>query len=498
MQYRVTDENIDKTSADCIVVALCGKRFTPSAELLDKKSGGMLKKLLAQELHTAQAGSVILHQLPHIKARRVLVVDVKQTELNEHQFCKHIASVANTLLHTASQKIWCGLSDIKVKGRDDAWKINQILQAFETYQYAFDGLKQKKDPRPTLQQLSFPAHTQKEKRAFEKTLKQSTAIAEGIKLAKDLGNLPGNICTPTYLANEAKKLQKKFSKIKVSVLDEPAMKKLGMNALLAVSRGSQEPAKLITIKYQGGKNTQKPIVLVGKGITFDSGGISIKPSLAMDEMKFDMCGAASVIGTLYAIAQLKLPLNVIGMIAASENLPGGKATKPGDIVKSASGKTIEILNTDAEGRLVLCDALHYARRFNPKKIIDIATLTGAVIVGLGTFVSGLMSNSDQLAADLQHAGDFAWDRVWRLPLGEDYHETLESNFADMANISGGSGAGSITAGCFLEKFVDPKTEWAHLDIAGTAWLSGKAKGATGRPVSLLTHYLLHQAETDHS
>src|SRR5690606_25789192 len=317
-----------------------------------------------------------------------------------------------------------------------------------------------------------------------------SAIAKGVNLARNLGDLPGNICTPTYLANEAKRLARNQPRLSAKILEEKQTKELGMGALLSVSAGSDEPAKLIVLEYRGGGKNDAPVALVGKGITFDTGGISLKPGAGMDEMKYDMCGAASVLGTFQTLLELQLPLNVVGIIPASENMPNGRATKPGDIVTSMSGQTIEILNTDAEGRLVLCDALTYSERFKPKVVIDIATLTGACVIALGAHASGLYSNRDELAQALLAAGQQSNDRAWHMPLWDDYQKQLDSNFADMANIGGREG-GSITAACFLSRFTK-KFAWAHLDVAGTAWKSGSAKGATGRPVPLLVQYLLNQ------
>jgi leucyl aminopeptidase len=314
---------------------------------------------------------------------------------------------------------------------------------------------------------------------------------KGLKLTKDLANTPANYCTPQHLADHARTLAERFKSISVDVLSEAAMEKLGMGALLSVSRGSEQPAKLITMQYNGGSATDKPVVLVGKGVTFDSGGISIKPGPQMDEMKYDMCGAATVFGVFAALAESGLAINVIGVIPATENLPDGKATKPGDIVTSMSGQTIEILNTDAEGRLILCDALTYAERLKPDAVIDIATLTGACVIALGHVATGLFANDDKLAAGLRAAGEDAWDRVWPMPLWEDYQEQLRSNFADLANI-GGRPAGSVTAACYLARFTK-KLRWAHLDIAGTAWRSGRDKGSTGRPVPLLVRFALANA-----
>jgi leucyl aminopeptidase len=322
-----------------------------------------------------------------------------------------------------------------------------------------------------------------------KALGDGESLADGVELARTLGDLPANICTPSYLAAQARELGKTCKQLKVSVLEEAGMKKLGMGALLSVSRGSREPAKLISMEYSGGTKGDKPVVLVGKGVTFDSGGISIKPAGAMDEMKYDMCGAASVLGTLKACVEMELPLNVVGVIPTTENLPDGDASKPGDIVTSMSGQTIEVLNTDAEGRLILCDALTYSAKFDPAVVIDIATLTGACVIALGSHAAGLLSNNDELADDLLAAGKTAGDRAWHMPLWEEYQPQLSSNFADMANI-GGREAGTITAACFLSRFTK-KYRWAHIDIAGVAWKGGKEKGATGKPVSLLTQYLLN-------
>lgn len=326
--------------------------------------------------------------------------------------------------------------------------------------------------------------------AVEAGAKQGQGLGQGVALAKDLGNLPPNICTPSYLGKQAEKLAKEYG-FKVEVLDQPAIEKLNMGSFLGVTRGSEEPPRFIVLQHLQGKKSQKPVVLVGKGITFDTGGISLKPGADMDEMKYDMCGAASVLGTMQAVARMALPINLTVIIPATENMPGGNATRPGDIVTSMSGQTIEILNTDAEGRLILCDALTYAERFDPDTLIDVATLTGACVVALGNIATGLFANKDGLARDLQEAGEEANDRAWHMPLWDDYQELLKSPFADMANIGGRYG-GAISAACFLSRFTR-KFDWAHLDIAGTAWKSGADKGATGRPVPLLTHYLLQRA-----
>ena len=325
---------------------------------------------------------------------------------------------------------------------------------------------------------------------LQAALARGAAIGQGVTLARECANRPGNHCTPTYLAEEARRLGKSHG-LKVQVLERKDIEKLGMGSFLAVARGSAEPPKFIVAQWQGGAKKQAPIVLVGKGITFDTGGISLKPAAEMDEMKFDMGGAASVLGTLRALAQMKAKVNVVGLIAATENMPGGKAVKPGDVVTSLSGQTIEILNTDAEGRLILCDALTYAERFKPAAVIDIATLTGACVIALGHQRSGLFCPNDALAEELQRAGDNALDPCWRMPVDEEYDEALKSSFADMANVGPRAG-GAITAAMFLKRFAG-KYPWAHLDIAGTAWKSGAAKGGTGRPVPLLTHFILGRA-----
>jgi leucyl aminopeptidase len=321
-------------------------------------------------------------------------------------------------------------------------------------------------------------------------LAQGLAIAEGMALAKDLGNLPPNVCTPSFLAGQAREIGRRY-RMKVTVLERSDMERLGMHTLLSVANGSAQPPKLIALEYNGGRKGAKPVALVGKGITFDTGGISLKPAGEMDEMKFDMCGAASVLGTMKAVGEMKLPVNVVGIVPTTENMPGGRATRPGDIVKSLSGQTVEILNTDAEGRLILCDALTYAERYKPAAVIDIATLTGACVIALGHVASGLFSNDEAMAREVTAAADAAYDRVWRMPLWEDYQEQLKSNFADFANI-GGRPAGAVTAACFLARFTR-QFRWAHLDIAGTAWKSGREKGATGRPVPLLTQFLIRRA-----
>lgn len=375
-------------------------------------------------------------------------------------------------------------------GLDRRGLARHAVEAMEDAGYRFEQLKSRKNGAPALARVTLLAANTGERAAFLAGVRDGTAVSAGMNLARDLGNLPGNICTPAYLADQARALGRRY-RWRVRVLERDDMERLGMGALLSVARGSRQPPKLIVIEYRRGRRADRPVALVGKGLTFDAGGISIKPAEKMDEMKYDMCGAASVLGALVAASDLKLPLNVVGVIPSSENLPDGNANKPGDIVTSMSGQTIEILNTDAEGRLILCDALTYAGRFKPQQVVDVATLTGACVIALGAHASGLLANDQALADGLLAAGRRSLDRCWQLPLWEDYQAQLDSNFADMANV-GGREAGTITGACFLSRYAK-KFQWAHLDIAGTAWKGGKEKGATGRVVPLLTQFLMDRA-----
>ncbi len=373
---------------------------------------------------------------------------------------------------------------------DSCWKTRQIIEVFNDAVYQYQETKSKNENEPTLSQISIQSSST-DKEAANLGLKQGQAIANGIDFTKFLSDLPGNVCTPTFLAEQASKLAAGTDNLGIEILDESDMEALGMGSFLSVSRGSRQPAKLIVLNYRGGQKDEKPVVLVGKGLTFDAGGISLKPGAGMDEMKYDMCGGATVLGTIKAATEMQLDINLVGIIPSSENMPDGDANKPGDIVTSMAGLTIEILNTDAEGRLILCDALTYAKKFDPEVVIDMATLTGACLVALGRVPSGLLGNDDKLCDELITAGETACDSLWRLPIWEEYHEQLKSNFADMANI-GGRDAGTITAACFLSRFTEDY-RWAHLDIAGTAWRSGGSnKGATGRPVPLLSQFLINR------
>jgi leucyl aminopeptidase len=494
VEFSIKSGSPEKQRTACVVVGVFEPRkLSTPAEIIDRAANNYLSDILRRGDMEGKAGStLLLHNVAGTLCDRILLVGLgKEREFREKEYRSAIATAVRTLNETGGFDGTLYLTELPVRKRDVAWRIRQAtMVVFETL-YRFDQLKSKKDEvRRPLRKITYAVESRGELGAAEAAVAEAAAISEGIALAKDLGNMPGNICTPAYLAEQARTIAKEF-KLGVEVLERADMEKLGMHSLLSVARGSHQPPKLIVLHYSGGKKEDKAVVLVGKGITFDSGGISLKPGAEMDEMKYDMSGAASVLGTLRAVAQMKLPLNVVGVIPTAENMPGGSASRPGDIVTSMSGQTIEILNTDAEGRLILCDALSYAERFDPDCVIDIATLTGACVIALGHVVSGLLANNDGLAREIVDAGQDAYDRAWQLPLLDDYQEQLKSNFADMANI-GGRPAGTITAACFLSRFT-AKYEWAHLDIAGTAWKSGKDKGSTGRPVPLLTHFLLARA-----
>ncbi|WP_444436793.1 leucyl aminopeptidase [Pseudomonas sp. A6] len=471
-----------------------GRKLGAVAQAVDAASGGAIAALLKRGDLAGKVGQTLLLQaLPNLKAERVLLVGAgKERELSDRQYRKLVSSVLGSLKSLGGSDAVLALGDLAVKGRNAHGKARLLVETLADGLYVFDRFKSQKADAPKLKKITLLAD-KADAPAVEQGAKEAQAIANGMALTRDLGNLPPNLCHPSFLADEAKALAKAHKNLKVEVLDEKKLRELGMGAFLAVAQGSEQPPRLIVLQYNGGKKDEAPYALVGKGITFDTGGISLKPGLGMDEMKFDMCGAASVFGTFRAVLELQLPINLVGLLACAENMPSGRATRPGDIVTSMSGQTVEILNTDAEGRLVLCDTLTYAERFKPQAVVDIATLTGACIVALGANTSGLMGNNDALVRQLLKAGEHADDRAWQLPLFDEYQEQLDSPFADIANI-GGPKAGTITAGCFLSRFAK-KYHWAHLDIAGTAWISGgKDKGATGRPVPLLTQYLLDRVK----
>ena len=495
MDFGIKVGTPEKQRGACVVVGVFeSRKLTESAIVLDNASDGYISNILRQgDLEGRANTTLLLHNVPNTLCKRVLLIGLgKEQEFGDKAYLDAIRAAFSALHQTGATDATFFLTEVPVKERENAWKISQTVILGTQSIYRFDSLKSKPEKNKShLRKTILNVIDNSQLTVSKEAIQQGQAIAHGMNVAKDLGNMAPNICTPTYLAKQAKDMAKTH-KLKISVLAQKDMEKLGMGALMSVAYGSRQPAKLIVAEYRGRGKMEKPVVLVGKGVTFDTGGISLKPGANMDEMKYDMCGAASVLGTLTAIAEMKLPISVVGIIPATENMPDGNATKPGDVVTSMSGQTIEVLNTDAEGRLILCDALTYAERYKPDVVIDIATLTGACVIALGHVATGLISNNNELAQELLLAADNANDRAWQLPLWDDYQDLLKSNFADMANI-GGRAAGTITAGCFLSRFTK-KYRWAHLDIAGTAWNSGKEKGATGRPVPLLAQFLITRAK----
>ena len=483
---------------DCLVLGVHSPAggtiaLTAAATAADRAAGGALGRALARGDLSGKAGStLLLHGVDGLGAERVLLVGLgERKEYSETAFRDAIRGAGTALKELGARDAVMYVTDPRVGRRAPAWSLRHAVLALSDAFYRFDELKtQKKPPAPRLASVTLAVPSGPVTDQARAAVREAAATADGVALARRLGNLPPNICTPSFLAEEARKLARQF-KLGIEVLERRDMERLGMGALLAVTRGSHQPPKLVVLRYSGGPKGRAPLVFVGKGITFDTGGISLKPAPEMDEMKFDMSGAGSVLGALRALAGMKAPVNVVGVVATCENMPGGNASRPGDIVTTMSGQTVEILNTDAEGRLILCDALTYAERFKPDAVVDIATLTGACVIALGHVASGLFANDEKLAAALRAAGDDAWDRVWPMPLWDDYQEQLRSNFADMANI-GGRPAGSVTAACYLSRFAK-KLHWAHLDVAGTAWKSGRDKGSTGRPVPLLVRFALARA-----
>lgn len=493
MEFIVKSGTIEKQKTACLVLGTQKKKLSSSATAVDATSEGLISALIKRGDLTPKPGKSLL--LPHVAGQafeRLLLVSLGETDksLKDAEFKKVAEAIVGQIKSSQCKDAIISIEDFQVADRDLNWVTRQLVEIFEYQFYSFDELKTGKDKEePALKKITLLAD-RKQVDAAKEGIAQGQAIGAGRNVARTLGNLPGNICHPAYLADEAKALAKKHARLTTKVLGEKQMSDLGMHSLLSVGHGSDQESRLICMEFKNGKKGDKPIVLLGKGITFDTGGISLKPGAGMDEMKFDMCGAASIFGAMNAIIELDLPLNIIGMVAAAENMPSGRASRPGDIVKSMSGKTIEILNTDAEGRLVLCDALTYAEKYKPEAVVDVATLTGACVIALGHHTTGLLSNNDDLVDELLAASKDSADRAWQLPMGEEYDQQLDSNFADMANIGGRPG-GTITAACFLAKFAE-SYPWAHLDIAGTAWNSGKNKGATGRPVPMLVQYLLNK------
>lgn len=499
MEISVKNTNLETVKSPCLVVGVSDKRkLSDSAKQLDSLSKGFISNLLRRGDISGEIGdSLMLHDVPGLKSERLLLVGCgKGSELTHQKFQEIITNASNTLNKANIKNSIISLADLDNKTLSNSMQIRLATEALQQNNYRFSELKKEKASSLVKATLHFADKRAAVVKKAKLAVQIGNAIGLGRNTARDLGNLPGNICTPTYLAKQASNYGKSYIKLKTTILNQNEMEKLGMGSLLSVSKGSRTPPKFIVMQYNGGKKADRPYVLVGKGVTFDSGGISIKPGAAMDEMKYDMCGAAGVMGTMVSVNELKLPINVVAIIPSVENMPDGAASKPGDIVTSMSGQTIEILNTDAEGRLILCDALTYSEKFKPKAVIDVATLTGACVIALGAHPSGLLSNRQKLADQILSAGTECGDRAWQMPLWDDYQDQLKSNFADMANI-GGREAGTITAACFLSRFTK-KLNWAHLDIAGVAWLGGKKKGATGRPVPLLTQYLMERCGKQYS
>jgi leucyl aminopeptidase len=493
MEFTIKSGSPEKQRSACVVVGVFDNRKPSlSAELIDRASNGYISEIIRRgDMEGKLGATLLLHNVRGTLADRVLLVGLgKERDFREREFRSAIRAAVRLLNETGSYEAVVYLTEEKVKRREVAWRVEHAVVVAMESVYRFDQMKsQPADVRRPLRKLTLSVPQRSDLTAGEAAAARGLAIAHGMDLARDLGNLPGNICTPAHLAERAQALAQELG-FKCEVFERGKLEELKMGSFLSVTNGSDQPPKFIVLEYFGGPKKQRPLVLVGKGITFDSGGISLKPGTDMDQMKFDMCGAASVLGAFRAVAELKAKVNLIGLVPACENMPNGRATKPGDVVRSMSGQTIEVLNTDAEGRLILCDALTYAERYEPAAVVDIATLTGAMVIALGHVASGLFSNSDSLGRALLNAGEDAFDRAWQLPLWDDYQEGLNSNFADFANIGGRAG-GSITAACFLSRFAK-KFDWAHLDIAGVAWKEGKEKGATGRPVPLLTTWVLSQ------
>ncbi len=482
----------------CLILGVFEKRRLPAiSDAIDHASNGQLRLLLKSGDIDGKLGqTLMLYHPDNLPCKRILLVGCgPEKKFNMASYRKAVGKAVTALKDGATAEALICLPALAPTDGNSYSVFRDTVLAAEEAAYSFDQCKSdRSNSKKHLKKLTLMLADAKQRKQAMQGMEHGKAIAAGVILTRNLGNLPGNICTPSYLADQAKVLKRKSRKLKLEILEEAQMEKLGMGALLSVSRGSREPAKLIVMQYSGGKPNAKPVVLVGKGLTFDAGGISIKPAAGMEEMKYDMCGGASVLGVISACLELKLPINIIGLIPTSENLPDGAANKPGDIVTSMSGKTIEVINTDAEGRLILCDALTYAERFKPATVIDIATLTGACVVSLGKFASGLLSNDDALAHEILDAGNATGDRAWQLPLWDDYQELIDSKTADIAN-TGGRWAGTITAACFLSRFTS-EFKWAHLDIAGSAWDVGSTKSATGRPVPLLTQFLLKRCRMD--
>ena len=490
----VNSADLLKVKTDLLIIAV-NKKTAAATELQGlQASPQSLVKESIKEINSGSRKSIFLPAPAKVGAKNILLIKEPDPKAASFLVLRYYEEIMGLVKSSKAKDFAYLMSSTTSKDFDDVWAAEAAARTFESSAYTFNATMNKTVKPITVKKgtLLFAGLTPAKLRSVRTAVKLGHAVGEGMNATKHLGDLPANHCTPRIIERKTKALKKDFPALKISSLNERDMERLKMGSYLSVGKGSDEPSRMMTIEYKGGAKDKQPVVLVGKGITFDTGGISIKPSPAMDEMKWDMCGAASVFGIMQTLARLKAKVNVVGLLVCAENMPSARATKPGDVVTSMSGQTIEILNTDAEGRLILCDSLTYAAKFNPDTVIDIATLTGAVISALGKVATGVLSNDQQLANDLIESGTQSADPVWQLPLWEEYDELLKSNFADMANI-GGPQAGTITAGCFLARYAKDY-KWAHLDVAGTAWVSGANKGATGRPVPLLMEYLRQKSE----
>jgi len=491
MQFTTRSDSIPKLDTDCLIIGLAvGQPIEGTLAQIDEAGNGLLRQLdLGGELPRKVGKTLMLHQPGGLAARRLLIAGLgKPEKLDGPAFVKAVQAAGKALRQSQANTAHCLLGDTRVTGHEGLWTVRQAALALAHSDYVYDATKHLgDDAAPATATVSFPQAD-----GVEQELKRAHALALGIRRARSLGDLPPNLCTPIFLAETAEALAREIEGLEVEILEPEQMAELGMRALLAVGQGSANPSRLIRLRWRGGQEGEAPLAMVGKGVTFDTGGISIKPRDLMDQMKFDMCGAATTLGAMEAVARLKLPINVDGVVAAVENMVDGKSYRPGDVIKAMNGKTIEVHNTDAEGRMILADAIYWTGQTSqPKAMVDIATLTGACVVALGHHASAVMTQDDELAAELLSAGDASVDRAWRLPLWDDYQEQIETPFADMKNV-GGMPAGSITAGCFLSRFADGQ-RWAHIDIAGSAWRWGKPESASGRPVGMLVEWLIGHA-----
>jgi len=500
MKFATNNKKINEIKSDCLMVSVFDDgKLRGATKLVNTSNGKLIEDFIRNKDIQGKIGQTRIIPVTGKSYKRIVLVGCGKFEnFSQKNYRKAVISALKKISLSNHKKVVSLIHDgvEKIDSPKKAYRLARVLaESWHSISYQYTTTKESNHQKLNLRRIEIGTNGKKAIKDLKIGLEHGDAIGKATKLVRHLGDLPANICTPTYLASVARKIVSKNKSASLKVLNEAQMKKLGMNSLLSVTAGAEEPAKMIIAEFMNGPKSQKPVAVVGKGITFDTGGISLKPSNKMDEMKYDMCGAATTIGLLQMVTELNLPINAVFVVPACENVPSSTATLPGDVVKSMSGTTIEILNTDAEGRLILADALTYTQRYKPKLIVDMATLTGACVVALGAHHSGLMSNSDQLAEKLFQCGQSTDDVTWRLPLTEEYANQIVSNFADVANISTrGSGAGTITAGCFLQKFVGDY-DWAHIDIAGVAWAEGANKGATGRPMGLMSEFLINESNT---